>query len=708
MHLGVQYYRPPFPAGKHWADDFKKIRDSGLNTVQLWVVWGWVESKPGQFVFDDYDRLVELAGQNGLGLVLSTIAEVQPHWIHRVVPGSEMITNMGLKVVSCNRCECHFGVTPGGCTDHPVVWERMAEFLRQTVTRYRSVPALAGWDAWNELRWNVHADGLVCFCGHTLKAFRDWLDAMYGGLSGLNAAWQRRYAEWDEVMPGKRPDRPYTEMMAWQHFIAWRSNRHGQARFDLMKALDPRHPVTVHAGEPSALTSGGSENYPIERGNDWVFADGMDGVGCSSFPKWGGMDDADFGMRVEFVKSAARNKLVWLSEVQGGRAGTNFDVHAPVDAMSQQRWIWNGIACGAETILFWCWRDEVFGRESAGFGIVGRDGKAEERLQALRTTGRLLKQHEGLLEGYRPAIPEVGILFSPQSYYMAWAAEGRAARIEEGLLGYARSLVRKSIPYRVVEEEHLDALQGLRVLFLPRCMVSDPDLEARLESFVTGGGTLVCESECGAFSRAGIYREPDERFLARLTGAREIGRRQLTEQSVAVRTGDGEFRLPVAQWTTPMTESGNAGTVWARNGDGALIREVVVGKGRVILIGSYLGDAYGKQWSADFESFVESIVRQAGVKPEIEILEPALSREQFLYVKSGSSGVRKVVFVFFPAGVQAARLRFAAPFFGEDILTEGITGKALPLIRAGSERECLLTASPLGISVLIGKSGCAA
>ena len=79
MNLGVQYYRAPFPEQKYWEDDFKKIRDSGLNTVQLWVLWAWVEAVPGRFEFGDYDRLMELADKNGLGVILSTIAEIQPY-----------------------------------------------------------------------------------------------------------------------------------------------------------------------------------------------------------------------------------------------------------------------------------------------------------------------------------------------------------------------------------------------------------------------------------------------------------------------------------------------------------------------------------------------------------------------------------------------------------------------------------------------------
>jgi len=44
MNLGVQYYRPPFPDTKYWRDDLRRIKDAGLDTVQLWVLWGWVEA----------------------------------------------------------------------------------------------------------------------------------------------------------------------------------------------------------------------------------------------------------------------------------------------------------------------------------------------------------------------------------------------------------------------------------------------------------------------------------------------------------------------------------------------------------------------------------------------------------------------------------------------------------------------------------------
>lgn len=51
MKIGAQYYRPPFPVRSHWKADLRRMRESGLNTVQLWVLWAWVEPVPGAFRF---------------------------------------------------------------------------------------------------------------------------------------------------------------------------------------------------------------------------------------------------------------------------------------------------------------------------------------------------------------------------------------------------------------------------------------------------------------------------------------------------------------------------------------------------------------------------------------------------------------------------------------------------------------------------------
>lgn len=129
MNPGVQYYRAPFPEQKYWKADLKSSKDTGLNTVQLWILWTWVKATPGRFVFEDHDWRRKLAVKNGLGVILRTIAGIQPCWIHREAPDKEIINQAGYKVVSFNWGECHSGLTSGRCTDYPGIWERMGDFF---------------------------------------------------------------------------------------------------------------------------------------------------------------------------------------------------------------------------------------------------------------------------------------------------------------------------------------------------------------------------------------------------------------------------------------------------------------------------------------------------------------------------------------------------------------------------------------------------
>jgi len=315
-------------------------------------------------------------------------------------------------------------------------------------------------------------------------------------------------------------------------------------------------------------------------------------------------------------------------------------------------------------------------------------------------TSRLIEEYSNLIFGYRPVKPEVGVLFSPQSYYLYWAQEGSARRSVQALQGYSRSLVRKSIPYLIVEEEHLEVLSDLKILFLPRTIVTNDAIEKALEKFVREGGILVCESECGAFSPQGFYRYPQERFITRLSGVQEIGRRKLPDDCLTVRIDEQELNLGISQWLTPYQLG--KGQVLAKGNKGALMVEIPVGKGKLILCGAYLGDAYLRNWTADFEKYVELMARRAGWRLEIEVLSPGSTQDSFIYIKSGRSDGKRVVFVFFPPDHDKARLRFLPNFFSRRYAVDIISGKEVNFLESKSGQECTLTASNWKMCVLVG------
>lgn len=635
MILAVQYYRPPFPERRYFADDMKAIKDAGFNAIQLWVLWGWVEPEPGVFRFDDYDELFDEAHKQGLGVVLSTVAEIQPYWIHRVVPDSYMVDHMGNRVVSSNRGECNQGLTPGGCTDNPEVLRRMGIYLLQVGSRYADRPNLVAYDCWNELRWNVNSDGLVCFCPHTLSAFREWLRRRYGSLEGLNEAWKRRYCSFEDVMPGKLPDRPYTDMMEYEAFLQWRAAEHVKFRYDTLRQVEHRRIITAHGPHPSSVMDGDSENHAINRGNDFDLADYVDGIGCSHFPltPWADDDDNEFGFRIEATRSGACKKPFWISELQGGSARIGFEVHPPVRAHQQQRWIWSGLSRGAKAVIIWCWRDEVFGRESSGFGFAGMDGFYEERAKAMSETGKFVSEHEKLLEGYRPDEPAAGILFDPNTYNLEWAQDGRARRIRQSIRGYALAFEHAKVPYSLIDSSHLEHLKDLKLLVMPMPLVVPEQTAEAVLQFVRDGGTLIVEGDADAYTTTGFYRYPDvDRSFAAKLGIEYVGRRQPDWDEVSLEIGGKAYRMKtkhcaLSTFVTPLkVKTGCSGAAEIlSSADGAVMAtRRRVGKGTVIALGYWAGLAY----SVDSRSgrgvsglvdFVGDVAEACGAGPRVKI-----------------------------------------------------------------------------------------
>lgn len=701
--MGVQYYRPPFPDSKYWDEDMSRIRDAGIEAVQLWACWGWIESKPGEFRFDDYDTLIQKASERGLKVIISTIAEIQPFWIERVIPEATMIDHMGNRVISSLRTECNVGLTPGGCTDNPVLRERMIRFLKKIGTRYGKRKEVIAWDCWNENRWHIQADGWICHCPATLKAFRDFLKEKYGDIDGLNRAWQRRYADWEDVFPGKLPRSPYTEMMEFLRFLTYRAGGIMRFRAEALRSAGVRQMILAHSGESAVFSDGAwdgtGKEQPLCRGNDWDVSSVVDGFGCSYFPGWSDLPgDDDFGIRLESIRSSVQGKMFWIGELQGGmiRSG-GLRAQKPLPAKPQQRWVWSGYGRGAKIVLFWCWRDEVFGCESGIAGISGNDGLASERLAALAESSKFLKEHTALLDGYQQDTAKVGVLFEPSNYYLEWTQDGKVERVLKCITGYLKALENLNVPYEVVESSRLGVLDTLDFLILPFPLVISDQVSEKLISFVERGGTLLTEGDLGAFDPLGFYRYPGkDRTLASRFGVSPCKERQLIkEENLTITFGKKRFLLKASLWLTPLSCSAEQ-EVMAKDEDGNILAVAnSAGKGKVYAFGTFPGAAYGTDKKSDrnFTDFINCLLSAHHCKSEICVsFKERQKEDQLLYWRSGKSGSERLLFVINPSSEEKIVCEAPAHFFKGDTVSDLRKHSQSPLVDShvkGRKKVCL-------------------
>lgn len=654
MLISTQYYRAPFPERHRWQDDFRRIAESGVDAVQLWVIWSWVEARPGEYRFEDYDELIALAEQAGLRVILSVIAEIHPLWLRREEPGSELIDWDDRPARSGERGEVHFGLTPGSCFDHPGVAQRQLQFIRTVAERYHQAPALWGWDVWNENRWNSGAVAPLCFCGHTLGRYRSWLEERYGDLDSLNRAWKRRYARWDEIDGPRLKGQPYTTPMAWMDFITWRSCEHGRLRAETVRAVDPVHPISLHGSDASAMHMEAPNAWALDRGNDWLFAPHVDAMGISNFPLYSAYAAHEECLRLSTrllaASSASRqcgSGKLWLSELQGGAFSHTVDDRPHIPAANQQRWLWQAFGYGVEMTNFWCWRDEVFGVESGAHGLAGNEPEAAERLAALRKRRDICQRHRDLLDGYTPEFDRIGVLHSPDSYYHSFAASGSSALAREACEGAMHALLRAGYAPQVLKVHHLDQhLAGIDVLILPGVSVLSDAEAQRILAWVADGGQLWCEAECGAYSPEGFFREPSERFLTQALGTRE-GSRTASE---AHQLDDTGLVLPACRWQQMITPAATSTTVASGNDEGAALIATPHGRGQVWQSASFTSRAFLRNGGDLPAIFQKTILHQA--QP---LLVPCQQDQAHqLTAISGSSGDQRLLVVFIPEGLTEA------------------------------------------------------
>lgn len=689
MLLASQYYRPPFPESTRWRQDMQDIRKTGLDAIGLWAVWAWIEAEPGRFVYDDFDELVAEAARSELKVIITSVAELNPYWIHRVVPGSQMVDHAGHPIQSTNLSYAHQALAPGGCIDHPGVKERQALFLRDLGAHFAATDNLLIWDCWNEIRWSVQTHGYACFCEHTLAAFRDWLRAKYQDLDGLNRAWRRRYICWEDVDAGRQPGGAWVETIEYLDFLAWRSAEHATFRADNLRAGDPNHDVMAHSVVITPFHLKGESQYEqyLSRGNTFEIAKRVDAFGVSNFPGWFHGSPAEQGARIESARGAAGVRPLWISELQGGAAMSGIVAMQSTPADVQQRWLWNSYGRGAKSVNFWCWRDEVFGRESSGFGIVGDDGHAEARVAALTHSARVLSEHSALFDGYRPAPARVGVLFEPSNYLMEWSFYGfESGQAEGSVNGYLLGLERLHVPYDVLDASALPALGAYRMLFMPWTMIVREETASSLEEWVRAGGTLLVETETGAFNELGFYIYADERPFPRALGFRGLGRRQLDTLTAFEFDLDGvRGAFPVAGWIEPL-EAATGARLITLSDQGPITVELDVGSGRVVVVGTHAGLANFRERHGGFETFLREVIRRAGAEPELSCAD----QDGDLQWRYGQAFDKKLLFVTNEGGDREVVFRSVPGVFGRtgrpSVPVEDLVGAGRGVLSGGELR----------------------
>ncbi len=666
-----------------WRRDLRQIRNLGFNAIRCWMDWASGEPAERQYNFETVEVLLELAGQENLKVIVQVYMDAAPDWVGRRFPDSLFVSSSGavMKPESA----------PGYCFDHPGVRQAVLDFYAALAERARRSPAFAGWDLWSEphvINWATATyltNAEFCFCPHTVARYRQWLERKYGALEALNLAWYRRFTSWDQVEPNRLSTiLSYTDYIDWRNFIQAKLGEDLRARYETVRRIAPDRVATSHAAGPSMFTSPlTGEGSP----DDWIMAKQTDFWGTSLYPKHSGptaYDPVTRGARLDFTRSACysgQGRGFWIGELQGGFGTVALNVGLTVTPADLRMWTWTAISRGAKGINYYAWYPMNSGYESGGYGLIQLDGTITERSREAGRMARAVGRNQALFAGARPVRGQAAIVYNPLAYMVGGrqraaaygGVQGEVAGIERSsLTGIYRALFPTNVPVDFIHINELEDIGRYKLVILPYPLMLPEKAGPALREYVRAGGALVAEARAGWNNERGYAAEVipglglDEVFGCRETAVQSVPEGRTTLQWTAteipgLKPGD---RLPGRIYEETLEPQGGQARVVARFAGGAPAAVVsTFGKGKTLVLGSYLGVAHERDRDPATQRLFTGLLAWAQVKSpvaaspadvEARLLESGPDRLLFVF-NHGANPVRAEVSVELAAGRYSAR-----------------------------------------------------
>jgi beta-galactosidase len=619
---GAVYFRKSNPPEQDWERDHKTAARIGMNIFRHWFMWSAIEVAPGKYDWRDYDRMMDLAAQNGIKVVIAELITAAPEWMFDRYPKARFQGSDGGVVHSGISGSSATGGFPGLCLDNEDVRERAEKFLVALVEHYKNHPALLGYDLWNE---NTSDGGspqrMYCYCDATQEKFRTWLKGKYPSLDALGGAWHRySYAAWPNVHP-PRNFSGYAESLDWLEFRIDNAFRLLTWRATLFRRLDPKHKITAHG------VAGTLESLPSAATNEWRSASEVDVWGFTWVASRKGSEPWKQFHAVDLVRAGARGKPFWHAEAQAGplwmqpqvvrRPREDGRITEPEDVR-----LWNLISCagGATGILYPRWRPLLDGPLFGAFGGFGMDGSVTPRAEMAGRVAQWAKAHPEVWKA-RPVRGEIGIVFVPESELFNYVQQGDTGHYAQSARGVYQAFFDSNIQADWVA---LDDIQEYKVVYLPYPVMVKEATARKVLEYVERGGCLVSEGLPAYFGDRGHVGAVQPNFgLDKLFGTREsyveFTPDLLDSLTLKVRGAEIHGRLFLQEY---QVEGGaEAGTY--QNGRTAAV-ENHYGQGRTLLIGTFPGAGYYLHPSAEARSFYAGLLSWAKTEQRIRSSDPEI------------------------------------------------------------------------------------
>jgi beta-galactosidase len=503
--LGVCYYPEQWDSSK-WPEDFSAMRDLGLRYVRIGeFAWSRLEPAPGKYDFGWLQKVLDLAAERGLSIVLGTPTATPPKWLVDRMPDMLAIDQDGRPKI--------FGSRRHYCFSHPGYRGESARIVTDLAETFGQHPAIVAWQTDNE--YGCHGT-VLSYSNAARTSFRKWLQDKYQTIDHLNRAsgnvfWSMEYQSFDQIeLPNLTVTEPNpAHALDFRRFSSDQVKSFNQEQARIIRRLSPGRTVLHNfMGEFLAF-------------DHFALADDLDAASWDSYPlgaltyldvpeshkrKFLRSGDPDFpAFHHDLYRTCGRGRW-WVMEQQPGPVNWAAYNPAPYPGMVRL-WTHEAFAHGAEVVSYFRWRQAPFAQEQMHHGINRPDGTSDVATDEIRVTVKELSTvsaRNSAEDGTARITPErsaspsklapVGLIFD---YEAAWTLAIQPNRDSFHYftlaLSFYRSARRLGLDVDILPQT--SNLDGYKLLLVPSLPILRPEL---IESLKACRGSVVIGPRTGS------------------------------------------------------------------------------------------------------------------------------------------------------------------------------------------------------------------
>lgn len=497
--LGAEIFIEPGQTAEEVDNWVKTLSDADMPVARVFMMWNYIETKPGVWDFKLYDALFKAAEKYGVKITVTLVPNQPPFFWGKSF--FYYTHNMGMYRDAIFR-------------------ERSVEYIKKVVERYKNSTALDSWWLYNEPNGYPRISGSGDYNNWPLgiDEFRNWLKSKYVTIDSLNTAWQSYFSSFQDINYDKRWiegnwiwQTPYYD---WFNFnkefiiqqILWLKKE--------VKEYDTTHLFTTNP--PGVFNSLAHFDLPGMK-------KAVNILGASLHPSWffSWVPRDQYGLAVSWMNSilygVADGNPYWVSELQGG---SNWHSEFPMDPTPNDiaQWVWTSLGSGANRIIFWLLNPRMQGNESTEWSLLDFQQNPSERMKMAIKIAEILKNNEGDFLNSRPYSTPISIIISPKTLLMQERKFGdatskiaavRPLSHQKAAMACYNALLEQGIPAQVqlIDNFNWQSDERGQVVILPDIMTLTKGEINGIKAFIKNGNKVIVTG------LTGLYDEDEKSWI---------------------------------------------------------------------------------------------------------------------------------------------------------------------------------------------------